>query len=311
MSDLRGVYAAIITPFDHDGRLSRAAFDRCLEHLAGRGCHGVLVAGTTGEGASLSVEERIDLFRAAAGQSHGLRLLAGTGAASLEDTVLLTRAAYDAGCDAAVIIPPFFYKGASDDGFFAYFEAVLTRAVPADGAVILYHNPVTTAVGMSLELVRRLRAAFPSQIVGIKDSSQNWGWTQQLIAVDPDFQVLVGDDRLLGQALQAGGAGSLTLVANAFPDLDREVFDCHRSGQPSDDAQTRLSRAHAQFDGLPRIPAVKSLMKVAGIIDNDAVRPPLAPLSAAEDALLKERFLLDLEIPGTIRLSDLYDANAS
>ena len=307
--DLRGIYAAVITPYNAEGSPSIEDFQQCLEHLAGRGCHGVLVSGTTGEAASLSIPERISLFKAATGQPHGLRILAGTGAASLEDTIELTRAAYDAGCNATVIIPPFFYKGASDDGFFAYFEAVISRAIPSDGAVVLYHNPVATAVGISLDLVRRLRDAFPSQIVGIKDSSQNWDWTQQLIAIDPDFRVFVGDDRLLGQALQAGGAGSVSLVANAFPDLDREVFDLQSVGQPVADAQVRLSQAHAQFDGLPRIPAVKALMHYAGVIDNEAVRPPLVPLTPAEDALLKERFLLDIEIPGTVRLSDLYDAS--
>ena len=308
-ADLRGVYAAVITPFDDAGKPSLEDFDRCLHHLSDRGSHGVLVAGTTGEGASLSASERIGLFKAAASHRHGLRILAGTGAASLEDTVQMTAAAFDAGCDAAVIIPPFFYKSAGDDGFFSYFQAVITRSVPSDGAVILYHNPVATAVGISQELVQRLRDAFPEQVVGIKDSSQNWDWTQQLIANNPGFQVLVGDDRLLARSLQAGGAGCLTLVSNAFPDMPRAVFDRNAAGESADEAQDRLAQAHAQFNGLPRIPAVKALMKFAGITTSDAVRPPLTPLNADEVARLKERFMLDIEIPNTVRLSDLYDAN--
>lgn len=306
---LQGTYAAVVTPFDGNGNLSAEQFDSCLQHLATRGCHGALVAGTTGEAASLSATERASLFDLAAADTHGLRILAGTGAASLEDAASITRAAYEAGCDATVIIPPFFYKGATDDGFFDYYRILIARAVPSDGAVILYHNPVATAVGLSIELVKRLRDAYPEQVIGIKDSSQDWDNTQTLIKELPDFLVLVGDDRLLGQALATGGGGSITLVSNAFPDMPRAVFDAHQSGQPVEEAQARLSNAHAQFNGLPRIPAVKSILKAGGIISNDAVRPPLRPLSADEMALLKERFLLDVEIPQAVTLNDLYDAN--
>lgn len=307
---LSGVFAAVVTPYGADGGPSPEQVASCLQHLARRGSHGALIAGTTGEGPSLSAEERIALFRAAAQASSGLKLLAGTGAASLEDAVTITRAAYDAGFDATVIIPPFFYKAADDEGLFEFFAGVLRRAVPADGAVLLYHNPVTAAVGVSIELIHRLRDAYPEQIVGIKDSSQDWPHTARLLESFPDFRVFVGDDRSLTSNLQAGGAGAITLVANAFPDLARAVFDRHASGDPADAAQERLDDAHRQFDGLPRIPAIKYILRAGGVIESDAVRPPLRPLSADEEATLKERFLLDREIPSTIHLSDLYRFNA-
>lgn len=306
MSDLKGVYAAVVTPYDDEGRPSPEQFAACLEYVARRGCHGVLVAGTTGEGPSLSAAERRTLFQTAAESGRGLNVLAGTGAASLEDAAEITRDAFDAGCDAAVIIPPFFYKGASDDGLFDFFAALIRRAVPADGRVLLYHNPVAAPVGVSFDVIRRLLDAFPEQVVGIKDSSQDWDHTRALLETFPGFQVFAGDDRLLQRTLEAGGSGSITLVANAFGDLNRAVFDRCAAEDDAADAQQRLGEAHQQFDGLSRIPAIKALLKAGGVVENASVRPPLRPLTADEEALLKERFMLDREIPRTIHLSDIY-----
>ncbi len=304
--DFRGIYAAVVTPYAEDGHPSAEQLARCLFNLAERGCHGVLVAGTTGEGPSLSAAERRDLFEAAVAAKSGLRLLAGTGASSLEDAVFITRAAFDAGMDAAVIIPPFFYGGADDEGLYAFYTALIRQAVPDDGAIFLYHNPPVCGVGLSFELIARLRDSFPRQVVGIKDSSYDWAHTRGLIDGFEGFAVLNGDDKALSQTLEVGGAGSITLVANAFPDLAREVFDLHAAGKPLEEAQERLTLAHRQFDGLPRTAALKTLLKAGGVIDNDAIRPPLRPLNEQEDALLRERFLLDLEIPSTIRLRDLF-----
>ncbi len=306
-----GVYAAVVTPYDATSQTpSPEQLAACLGQLARQGCHGALLAGTTGEGPSLSTAERAALFQAAAGANSGLTLLAGTGAASLDDALTLTRAAFDAGCDAAVIIPPFFFRGADDDGLFDFFAAVIRQSVPTDGAVLLYHNPVAAAVGLSVELIARLRDAFPEQVVGIKDSSQNWEHTRTLLEMLPGFQVFVGDDRLLADNLAGGGAGSITLIANAFGDLDRAVFDAHAAGQPTAAAQERLNVTHAQLDGLPRIAAIKYILRAGGIIENDAVRPPLRRLTEAEEAVLKERFMLDREIPRTIHLSDIYNFHA-
>lgn len=306
-TSLRGIYAAVVTPYGMDGHPSPEQFTSCLHHLAKRGCHGALVAGTTGEGTSLSVEERINLFKMAVQADSGLRLLAGTGAASLEDAVAITRGAFDAGCDAALVIPPFFYKKADVEGLFIFFDELIHQAVPSDGKVLLYHNPVAAAVGVPIELIRRLRDAYPQQVTGIKDSSQDWEHTQTLLDTFSDFDVFVGDDRLLSRSLEAGGAGSITLIANAFPDLAREVYDLHKAGKPNAEAQARLDEAHAQLNGLPRIPAVKFLLRAGRIIQIDAVRPPLRPLSDEELHAMLERFMLTEEMLRAIQFAKIVD----
>lgn len=295
--DLSGIYAAIVTPFDENGNLVRDQLTGLLRHLARSGCHGVLLAGTTGEGPSLSVKERITLFKTASHLDTSLRLLVGTGAASLSDAVDLTRAAFDNGCLAPVIAPPFFYRGASDEGLYAYYAAIIRQAVPSDGAVLLYHNPAVIGVPLSLDLVRRLRDDFPGQVIGIKDSSSDWEYTTPLLEALPDLQVLVGDDRKLARALELGAVGAITGLCNVFPDLLVSVFERYHRQAPIDDAQERLSNARNQLNDVARIPAIKLLLRAGEIINTDFVRPPLAALPEAQYDQICQRFHLSLPNP--------------
>lgn len=303
---IQGIYAAVITPFDDQGRIATDDLITHINQLARRGCHGMLLAGTTGEGPSLSAAERIELFKVGAAVDESLRLLAGTGGASLEDVVTLTRAAFDHGCAAAVIIPPFFYPAPSLPGLFQFYSEVIRRSVPEDGAVLLYHNPGVAGVGISPELIKRLRDKFPRQVAGIKDSSRDWEHTQMLIEAFPDFQVLVGDDTLLARTLEAGGAGAITGIANLFPDLLRDVFNRHRKGSDLQASQERLNQACTQLAGLPRIPAIKTLLMAGHVIEANHVRPPLIQMAQDEFNELSSRFHLDIEMPQSIDLGDLY-----
>jgi 4-hydroxy-tetrahydrodipicolinate synthase len=287
---LRGIHAAVATPFGLDGKPDPEQLKPYLQHLAQHGCHGVLLAGTTGEGPSLSVQERIGLFAAVSRIKTSLVILAGTGAASLEDVVALTRAAFEHGMAAAVIIPPFFYKNADEDGLFAFYAEIIRRAVPGDGAVLLYHNPAVCGVGLSFGLVRRLFEAFPRHVVGIKDSSGDLEYARQLIEELPGFQVLVGDDRLLASALTAGGAGAITAVANVAPHLLRNVYDLYQQSASLTEAQAQLTDERCKFEGLPLAASVKALLVARGLIQSAEVRPPLRPLTASQQALLRSRF---------------------
>ncbi len=303
--EIRGIYAAVITPFGRDSRPAYDEFAAYLKHLAQRGCHGALIAGTTGEGPSLSVAERTTLFKAAARSNTGLRLLAGAGASSLEDSIAITRAAFDAGAAGVVVIPPFFYSNPPLEGLLEFYTRLIRAAVPVDGNVLLYHNPTVSAPTIDRRLIARLRDAFPHQVVGIKDSSSDWAYTQALLDEFPGFQVFVGDDQFLAQGLAAGAAGAITLVAGLFPDLLRTVYDLHEQGAPTTQAQERLTTARRQIDDLPRIAATKWLLKASKLIAHEAVRPPLSALSEAHIATLGQRFHTDLRSPIAINLADL------
>ncbi|NDJ54357.1 MAG: dihydrodipicolinate synthase family protein [Chloroflexi bacterium] len=287
---LDGVFAAAITPFDVEGVIDYEQLERHLKHLEAKGCQGALLSGTTGEGPSLSVDERIRLFEFAAARTSSLLSVAGTMTANLPETIKLTRAAYDAGLEITLLGPPFFFRQASDEGLFATYKQVLDAAVPSDGKVLLYHNPGVFGLGLSIDAIVKLRTAYPQQIIGIKDSSGDLDFNRQLCERLPDFKVLLGADKLLSAALAHGASGAMTAMSNLFPDLLIDVMQ-------QSDAQARVDQAVEKFAGLPYVAAIKYLLKRGEVIENEAVRLPLLPLAEAETQLLVERFHLNATSP--------------
>jgi 4-hydroxy-tetrahydrodipicolinate synthase len=260
-----------------------------LDHLARRGCHGALLLGTTGEGPSFSARERLDLCRAAleVRVTHpGFRLLAGTGTPSLDETIQLTSAAFSLGFDGAVVLPPYFFRQVTDEGLFAWYEAVLRRAVPRGGTLLGYHIPGVSGVPLSLDLLARLRSGYPEQFGGIKDSSADRGWAQALGQRFGDrLLVLNGTDSLLDDALDAGAQGCITAAANLIsPDL-RQVWDAHRGHGDRSEPMVRVRAARAALERHPPLPAiVKALLARLFDFPRWPVRLPLrAATREAED----------------------------
>lgn len=279
----RGVYAAAVTPLHADYSQALDDLPSLLHFLSQRGCHGALLLGTTGEGPSFLADERIAIFKAAqsARQSFpSFRLLAGTGTPSLEETIFLTKAAFDEGLDGAVILPPYYYRKVSDDGLFTWFSQVLQRSVPRGGLVLGYNIPPVTGVGFSLDLLARLMDAFPDRFAGIKDSSGNQEYALQLGARFADeLFVLTGNDRLVNLALQNHAAGCLTAMANLTSPALRTLWDAHQAGNPMSILQDLVSKARLLLDKTPPMPAViKALLATRHNFPAWAVRPPLLPL---------------------------------
>src|SRR5215213_8648529 len=172
---LAGVYAAAVTPL-LDSVLDLESVPRLLSFLAARGCHGAVLFGTTGEGPSFSPSERESLMRCA-GEARealpGFRLIAGTGTPSLSETIDLTKLAFDLGYDGVLVVPPYYFRKATDNGLFAWFSEVIKKAVSSNGHLLGYHFPNVAGIGFSIELLARLKDSFPVQFAGIKDSSHD------------------------------------------------------------------------------------------------------------------------------------------
>jgi 4-hydroxy-tetrahydrodipicolinate synthase len=144
MHRLAGIYCAAVTPLKSDFTPDLDAIPVLLDFLAKRGCHGVLMLGTTGEGPSFSPQERHDILYAALKirQDHpSLKVLVGTGTPSLSETILLTKTAFDLGVDGVVVLPPYYYRGATDEGLFNYFGELIRKGMPKDGCLLGYHIP--------------------------------------------------------------------------------------------------------------------------------------------------------------------------
>jgi 4-hydroxy-tetrahydrodipicolinate synthase len=282
---LSGVYAAALTPLRIDWTPDLEALPGFLEFLADRGVHGALIFGTTGEGPSFSLAEREGVWKAALRIRETrpeFRLLAGTGTPSLSETVNLTKTAFDFGYDGVVVLPPYYFRKATDEGLYAWFEQVIQQAVPGDGYLLGYHFPDAAGIGFSLGLLRRLKDAFPVQFAGIKDSSHDPALAGDLgKCFGSDLAVFTGTDSYLSIALQNNAAGCITAPANLIsPDL-RGVFDAFTQGEDPAEPQARVTALRHVLEKYPPFPAIlKALLAHLYGFQRWPVRPPLVDLSS-------------------------------
>ena len=291
MSDpLSGVWSAAVTPLNNDLTVNLAAMVAHHKWLLANGCNGVAVLGTTGEANSFSVRERLDVIAAAAASGIAKeQLLIGTGCCAPTDTIELTRAALDAGFNQVLMLPPFYYKGVSDDGLFAAFDHVIQQLADDRLAIVIYDFPLMTGLDMSVDLLVRLNKAYPKTVVGVKDSSGNWPAMQAVIEAIPGFRTFAGTEQYLLADLQAGGAGCITATGNATSNLCQAVYVAHQAGDTAGAkaAQEIATATRLMLQAHGAVPAMKELM--AQNSGNPAwrnMRPPIMPLSAEGVAAL-------------------------
>lgn len=300
ISLLAGVYAAALTPLRADFTLDLDGLCNLIQFLANRGCHGILLLGTTGEGPSFSIDERIQIYKTAAELRNSipsLRLLAGTGTPSLEDTILLSHSAFDLGFEGVVVLPPYYYRKASDDGLLSWFTQVLDRSVPSDGVLLGYHIPQVSGVSLSLELLSRLKDAFPNQFAGVKDSSGDPAWAKSIgERFGADLSIMNGNDRLFSLALQSGAAGCITAMANLLSPLHRLVWDNFQAGKPDEITQDKLSHAREELDRYPPMPPLLKLLisRLHGF-PLWKVKPPLLDFDPSQAEIALSGFLSALD----------------
>jgi 4-hydroxy-tetrahydrodipicolinate synthase len=303
---LYGVYAAALTPLLPDFSPALNDIPPFLSFLAGRGCHGVLLMGTTGEGPSFTPADRLAVLRAALvvrQQNPDFRLLLGTGTPSLEETIQLTRLAFDLGADGVVVLPPYYFRKASDDGLFAWFGQVLSRAVPTGGALLGYHIPSLTGVPLSLDLLARLKDAYPDRFAGVKDSSADAEHARSLgQRFGADLQVFSGTDSLFSLALEAGAVGCITAMANLCSPDSRLVWEAFQGKATDASAPAKQARAQSRLSGTravmdrypPNPPLYKAMLARLHPFAHWPVCPPLLPTPVD----LVERALAELQAGG-------------
>ncbi len=222
---LRGLWCATLTPVNAAGGIDHTRFAAHVHGLFARGVDGIAPFGTTGEGQSFAADERragLDALLAAG--VPGQRIVAGTGCASLPETIALSRHALAAGCLACLVLPPFFWKGVTDDGLFAWYAKLIEGVADSRFKLMLYHLPQISTVPLSVDLVARLAAAFPGTVAGIKDSEGNWEHTSALLARVPELTIVIGHEPHLPRLMRAGGAGTICGAANVHPELVRALM---------------------------------------------------------------------------------------
>jgi 4-hydroxy-tetrahydrodipicolinate synthase len=276
-TDRFGLSCAITTPMRQGGAIDLPRLVRHARHVLAQGCDSVTLFGTTGEGAALGLPARTAMMGAliGAGLDPSRQIHAGVAAASLHESIDQARIALDAGAKGLLVAPPFYFKGVSDEGLYAWFAQFLEKLGPSARNVILYHIPSVTAVNISVGLVQRLKTAFPGLIAGVKDSSGDYAATEAFLKAHGELAILVGDERLLARAVRAGAQGTICGVANLVPHLLRPMV---YEGVDS-------PVVNALVDEICSHPVLAAVKALVGHLHGDAgygpMRPPLEALDEA------------------------------
>jgi len=297
---LSGVLAPVITPFRADLSPDVDRYVRHCRWLLANGCSGLAIFGTNSEANSLSMDERRQLLDALleAGVPAG-KLMPGTGCCSLSDSVALTRFAVERGCAGSLMLPPFFYKGVSDEGLYRNFAEIVQRVGDARLKIYLYHIPPMTAVPFSLGLVERLLRDFAGTVVGMKDSGGDWKNMEAMLNAFPGFQFFPGSEEFLLPAMRLGAVGTITATANIAPAPIDELFRKWKTPE-ADALQAAITDFRRAITRFPQIPALKHTTAICTGHDQWAVtRPPLVRLDPAQgEALATELARRGFSMPG-------------
>jgi len=299
---IEGVLSPVITPFRRDLSPDPDRFVRHCQWLMRQGCAGLAVFGTNSEANSMSVEEKLELLDALVkGGVPAATLMPGTGHCALSDSVRMTREAVRMGCGGVLMLPPFYYKGVSDEGLFRSFSEVIERVGDERLRLYLYHIPPVSNVPITLELIERLLARYPGIVAGAKDSSGDWANTKAMLErfKDRGFDVFPGSEVFLLDGLRAGGKGCITATGNVNPGPISEVFRRWQSAD-ADKLQAGINVTRKIMQKVPMIPALKA---VTAHFANDpqwkTVRPPLTELTPAQEKqVISELRAAGFSMPG-------------
>ena len=294
MKARRGIYAASISPFGADGRLNiKKIVVYCQYLLANGGCDGVAPIGTTGEGSSISMVDRLAL--PGAFFDAGIvpdRVIFGTGAPALGDCLALTKSSCEAGFTNVLVLPPYYYKNPTEEGLYAYYANLINGVGRNDLRIYLYHFPQMSAVPLSVDLVLRLKSDFGAVIAGLKDSSGDFSQSAAFIkatgGVDADFDVYPSSEAMLWDGLGLGGAGVISGSTNSFG-AKAQVALKAPEGAERDKAMDRVRVARRIAGKYPLMATMKQI-EAWRTGDDSWLRmaPPLVPLSNAQKIALRE-----------------------
>ena len=280
---IEGVLPALITPFTKDNRVDKDGIRQNIEFLIDGGVSGVVPCGTTGEAATLSIEEHEKVIEYSV-EFSSVPVVAGTGSNNTSEALELTKFALDAGADAALLITPYYNKP-NDSGMLKHF---MTIADGVDIPIIIYNVPSRTGINLKPELTAKL--AKISNIVGIKEASGNLNQITQIIELTKgeDFTLLSGDDGLTLPILSIGGTGVISVVANVAPKLVVSMVEAFQKGEQEKARELHLTLApliRAMFLETNPIP-VKKAVELIGLPAGN-LRLPLAPISKDNEKKLK------------------------
>ena len=298
---ITGVLSPVVTPFKADYSPDTERFVRQCKWLVANNV-GLAVFGTNSEANSLAAGERMELLEklVEAGVDPA-RMMPGTGCCALTDSVRLTAHAVKLGCAGTLMLPPFYYKGVSDEGLYRNYAEIVERVGDARLQIYLYHIPQVSQVPISLNLIERLLKAYPKNIAGTKDSSGDWNNTKATLDnfAKDGFDVFPGSETFLLAGMRNGGKGCISATANVNPVAIHNLYANWRSAD-ADKLQAGLDQVRGVFQKYPMIPAMKrAIAHWSGHPGWATVRPPLVEVNAEQaTALIAELKQAGFSMPG-------------
>ncbi|MDP1835404.1 MAG: dihydrodipicolinate synthase family protein [Chlamydiales bacterium] len=287
LSPLSGVFPAVATPLTADGSIDLAALADHCKDMIHRGCRGIVLFGSSGEGVSFSVKERLD------GLNHLLKeginpkqiILAAICTATSE-AIELSRHAVSKGCLAVLLAPPFYYQNVTEAGVIAFYRDVIVSTNTPELRVLLYHIPKLTGVPITLKIIKALQQEFPNQVVGMKDSDGDVTFAKMILEQRPDFNLFIAQEHLIAQLVGLGACGAISGLANAYPEHIVAQYKSGLNGTPSA-AFPLLPAIQAAFQKYPVFPTIKSLIALQKGPSWLRMRPPLQSLTEEEQQALR------------------------
>lgn len=270
---IRGFWAATPTPLTVEGTVDYAKLAGHALDLFKRGIDGVVLFGTTGEGTSFSVVERIATVEALlkAGVAAA-RIGLGGGFPAVTDSVALARSALSLGLNHVLILPPYFDRNVTPAGIEDAFAAIFDHVADDRFRATLYHIPQVSGVGVPVSVAANLRKRYGKLVAGLKDSSADFRQFQAFRAAAPELAITVGNEADIARAIAAGGAGTICGMANIVPALVKAMIDGAA-------AEGRMQAAIDVVAGGPSfVPTLKAILAAqTGDAGWLRVRPPLRP----------------------------------
>ncbi|WP_353189215.1 dihydrodipicolinate synthase family protein [Pandoraea pnomenusa] len=284
--ELTGAFAPVVTPFHADMTPDAPRFVAHCEWLLSHGV-GLAPFGTNSEANSLDTRERMTLLDHLVERGLDVRrMLPGTGCCSLPETVALTRHALGHGCAGVLMLPPFFYKGITDDGLYDYYARVIEQVGDTRLRVYLYHIPALSGVPITLPVIERLIRDFPQTVVGIKDSSGDWNNLNAMLDAFPGFGIFPASESLVSRASAKGAKGCISATVNVNPQVIGRL--CREwAGDEGAALQAQADAVRSIVQSFPMIPALKAVLAThRDDLSWQRVRAPLSQLTGDQHARL-------------------------
>ena len=284
---VKGVYAAALTPMHENFSCNVEALVNHCSDLINRGCKGIVLFGTTGEGSSFSVIERTQVI------TNVIRLgidpqkiIVGISCCAISDAVELANLAINCQCAAVLIAPPFFYKNVSEEGVVNFYRNIIQSVKHSKLKILLYHIPQFSGVPITINVIKALKRDFPDNIIGIKESEGNLNLTKEILSIFNDFKVFVGHEVHISEAVQLGAAGGISGIVNAYPELICSLYE-YGKDQEKPNYNPTVKNILQLLKEYPIFPAIKGIVESQKGEDWHVMRPPLISLNEQQKQLIK------------------------